>query len=338
MPKLVIIGQSPAAYSAIRALRAADAGWSITLIATDGQLPYDRGRFTDFIGRRIKEKDIFCSTEDFYKEGKVELILDKEISRINFNRRKVYLSERVQVDYDALLMTDAPQVRLPEIKGVRRPGVFDMARLDSMRRLSRQMIDIETALVVPVSLRGIAMAVALRDGGKEVALVLPGEADAAAAQFGVSADVLSGSIEKNGLRVVANNTIADILGDGQVQAVRLKSGKVMACEALILEAVVPDLRFLADTDLLMRERICVHVSMQTNIADVYAVDAVMEMPVAADAAAGDRETPDPGCAGALVGSYGMDSESAMDQGERAVRAMLGSHSAAEGRGITEGAL
>ncbi len=306
MPKLVIIGQSPAAYSAIRTLRASGADWTATLISTDTHLPYDRGSFPGLIARKVKEKDLFYSTEDFYREGKVEMILDKELSRINFNRRKVYLADRVVVDYDALLITDAPQVRLPEVKGFRRPGVFDTARLDSMRRLLKRLVFVETAVVVPVSLRGIEIALALKEAGKEVVLVSAEEKVLASGCPDAQAESLAGSIEKSGLRVVANNSIEDILGEGEVQAVRFKSGKVMACETVLLEEAAPDLRFLTDTGLLIRERICVHTTMRTNIPDVYAADAVMEF-----------------AAPVFVGTYGMDSTMSMRQGECAARTILG---------------
>ncbi|MEI6437638.1 MAG: NAD(P)/FAD-dependent oxidoreductase [Candidatus Omnitrophota bacterium] len=307
MPKLVIIGQSPAAYAAIRTLRASGAEWTVTLISTDTHLPYDRNRFPGLLGRKLKEKDVFCSTDTFYKEGKVETILDKELSRINFNRRKIYLSDRVQVDYDALLITDGPQVRLPEIKGIRRPGVFDMARLDSMRRLLKHLLFVETVVIVPVSFRGIEMALALKEAGKDIVLVSDQERVLSSFTSDAAVDALAGFIEKSGFRVMPSNGVEDILGEGEVQAVRLKSGKVMACQAVIFEGAQPDLRFLSDTDLLMRDRICVHTTMRTNIADVYAVDAVMEL-----------------SAPSYIGSYSMESDLSMRQAECAVKAILGS--------------
>ncbi|MBF0593477.1 MAG: FAD-dependent oxidoreductase [Candidatus Omnitrophica bacterium] len=304
MSKLVIIGQSPAAYSAIKTLRASGAAWDITLIPTDGHLPYDRDLLPGLIARSVKDKDVFCAPEDFYKDNNIEIIRDKELSRINFNRHKVYLADRLQVDYDVLLITDAPQVRFPEIKGLRRQGVFHITRLDSARRIGKHLIFVETAVVVPHSLRGILTALALKAAGKEVVLVFaqdkpfPEDVEASA--------TLLKLMDKSALRVILNNPIEDILGEGEAQAVRLKSGKVMACEMVIVEEVVPDLRFLADSGLLMQERICVHTTMKTNMADVYAVDAVMEL-----------------VEPKVIGSYDGDTANALSQGECAASAVLG---------------
>ncbi|MBF0387664.1 MAG: FAD-dependent oxidoreductase [Candidatus Omnitrophica bacterium] len=307
MPKLVIIGQSPAAYSALRTI-CTSADWSVALIATDTCLPYDRALFPGLITRQSKEKDVFFANEGFYKEHKVELILDKELSRINFSRRKIYLAERLQVEYDALLLTDTPQLRLPEIKGIRRPGVFDIARLDSLHRLLKHLIFIETAVVVPTTRRGLDIALALKAAGKEVVLVASGDLELSRALFAE----FGGLIAEHGLRVVDDNTVEDILGEGDVKAVRFKTGKVMACETVIFEEALPDLRFLAGTDLLIRERICVHVNMLTNIPDVYAADAVMELPVPS----GEGMLP-------LVGTYSLDTGTSLRQGECAARAILG---------------
>jgi len=304
-PKFVIIGQSPAAYSAIKTMRDGAADWDIALISTDGQLPYSCELFPELINRAIKEKDVFCAAGSFYKENGIEVVLDKEISRINFNRRKVYLSEKAQLDYDALLITDVPQVRLPEVKGSRRQGVFHTARLDSVRRIIKQLTFVETVVVVPSTLYGMQIARALKEAGKEVVVVSAERGFLPFEFMDATEEVLSKGIEAGGLRLIVN-TLEDVLGEGEVQAVRFKSGKVMACEMVIFEDVQPDLRFLAEGDLVIRKRVCVHSTMRSNIDNVYAADVLMEL-----------------SAPEFIGSYSMNRELSMRQGECAVSSILG---------------
>ena len=54
----------------------------------------------------------------------------------------------------------------------------------------------------------------------------------------------------------------------------MSSGKVVACDMLVLERVTPDLRFLSETGLALDERIPVDVFMRSNIPAVLALDAV----------------------------------------------------------------
>lgn len=306
MPKLVVMGQSPAVISIIETLRQTAQDWEITFISTDGQLPYDRGVFAKLIAHKGKEKDVLCKPEEFFKTHNVQLILDKEISRINFNRRKIFLAERSQIDYDVLIMADAPQPRLPERKGIRKIGVFHLARLDMVRRLIKHLVFTETAVVEAVTLSGVAAALAIKEAGRDVVVVMPEEKPFACVLGEDLSAVCLKLLEQKGIRVFAGNTVEDILGEGEAKAVRLKSGKILASEMVVFEDVAPDFRFLTEGDLVMTERITVTSAMRTSVANVYAVDTVMEM-----------ESP------RIKGHYGLDTAIARRQGEAAAQDLLG---------------
>ncbi len=276
MKNVVIIGQSPAAFAAVKAILDRDPSVAVTLISCDGQLPYDRMLLPGLVDRSVKEKDLFCADEDFYKSAKIQLIQGKEISRINFTRKRVFMADKIQADFDGLIITDGPDPRLPQIKGVRRQGVFHLARLETVRSLVRYLPFTETAVVEPVGFCGIKAALALKAVGKDVAVVLRQETllpDILAPQRG---QVLAQALLKRGVRVISGG-IEDIIGEAEVKAVRLKSGKVVACDMAVFEDVAVDLRYLSETELESAERITVSGSFRTQVAGVYALDAVCQM-------------------------------------------------------------
>ena len=168
MKNIVVIGQSPAAYAAVKNTLDRDPSLGVTLISCDGQFPYDAMLIPGLIDRSVKENDVFCAPEDFYKSAQVQVILDKEISRINFDRKKIFLAEKVQVSFDGLIIADAPQVKMPPLKGIRRQGVFHLARLGTLKELVRYLTFTETALVEPLGFAGIKAALALKSVGKDV--------------------------------------------------------------------------------------------------------------------------------------------------------------------------
>ena len=89
------------------------------------------------------------------------------------------------------------------------------------------------------------------------------------------AQALSRALEKRGIRLVSGG-MDDIIGETEVKAVRLKSGKVVACDMAVIEDAAPDLRFLNDTELVLDERIPVTRTFRTNIPEVYAIDAACQ--------------------------------------------------------------
>ncbi len=275
--KVVIIGQSPAAVAAISKLREENGDFDITLISTDGSLPYDRSLFPRLIAHKTKEKDVFCAAEDFYKANKVELILGKQVSRINFSRRKVFLAEKVQVEYDVLMLTDAPEPRLPEKKGLKKTGVFTLARIDQVRRLIRHLPFIETVVLELCGWTGVETALALRVLGKDVVAVFGAEQLLPGLLSSDDAALLRVLLEKQGVRVLLNNHVEDVLGEGEVQALRFASGKVVAAEMFVMEDARPDLRFLEGADVIVAQGVVVTGQMLTSVPSAYALDVMAEL-------------------------------------------------------------
>jgi nitrite reductase (NADH) large subunit len=275
MKNVVIMGQSPAVHAAVKALLDRDPSVAITLISCDGQLPYDRMLLPGLIDRSVREKDLFCADEDYYKSAQVQVIMGKEISRVNFNRKRIFMAEKVHVDFEGLIIADGSEVRLPPFKGIRRQGVFVLARLESVKSLVRYLTFTETAIVEPCGFAGIKAALALKAVGKDVIVAVRDEALLMKILPAARVQVLGRALEKRGIRLIMGG-IDDVIGETEVKAVRLKSGKVVACDMVVLEDVAPDLRFLCDTELVVGERIPVTAAFRTNIPEVYAIDAVCQ--------------------------------------------------------------
>lgn len=306
MEKFVLIGQSAAFLPAIDILRSTKPDASITIISCDGHLPYDRARLPELISKKAKEKELFLADEDYYKKLNVQVLTGKEITRINFNRKRVFMEDRQNVDFDALILADAPQVKLPSYKGTRRSGVFHLARLETVKSLVRFLPFVETALVECSSWQGVETALALKNLGKEV--ILSGSEGSLLAHVLVeeASQKLARLLEKRGIQIMLNNGIEDILGETEVKAVRLKSGKVIASDMVVLEDVSPDLRFLAEGDLVVGERIATGPSLRTNLSYICAIDAVFQM-----------ELPK------MTGSYAFTREASERQGVLAAKALCG---------------
>ncbi|NLE65133.1 MAG: FAD-dependent oxidoreductase [Elusimicrobia bacterium] len=305
MPELAIIGQSPAVVSLIRNLRERGAGWDITLFSTEGILPYDRTRLVSLIGRKAREADLLCEAAGFYEKNGVRVVLDKEIARVNPSRRRIFFSDKTQVGFDALVLADAPQVRFAERKGVRKPGVFHLARLSTVKALVKHLVQADTVVIEAAGWGGIEAALAVRELGRKVMVVILPQFPVGE-EGKVSLDVLSALLSRREIRMVSEGPLQDIIGEGEVRAVRFASDKVMAAEIVILEEVLPDLRFLSEGGLVVNERIVVASDMRTSAADVFAIDTVCEL-----------QEP------RFFGHYAFDAERVSGQGEVVAWALSG---------------
>ncbi len=272
MKRIVVIGNSPAGVKALETIRTADPESDLTIFALEGVYPYQRELFADFFLKRIKESQIFYKPQEFYQTHRINVILERQISRVNFRKRKIFTEEKDQIDFDILLITDTPQIKLPDIKGTGKNGVFVPRRLGDFKKMISALPLVDSVVIESNSLDGLRLADALKKKEKEVILVVPSQGIFSEWMDEATAATLAQALEESGIRLLTDTSIAEILGDSEMKAIRLKSGKVMASEMAILTDAPPDLRLFADTELKIDQRILVDSSFRTNVEGVFALD------------------------------------------------------------------
>jgi len=246
MPNIVIIGNGVPAISAIETIRAEDQESSITLFCSEGVLPYDRALLAAHLAEQIKEPQLHPKHESFFKEHGVDIVLNEQLSRVSTKRKYVAAESKRQFPYDRLLVTDLGAVHGPDIKGHGKEGIFDCAHYKSIGALGQHIPFIDNAVVCVSNFLGLNTACALKMLGKEVSVVSAGA--------GILPDIfdeettllLKQILEGKGLKVMAENAVEEILGDAEVKAVRLRSGKVIAAQAVIFDDLKADTRVFTD--------------------------------------------------------------------------------------------
>jgi len=247
MSNIVIIGNTLSTISAIETIRAEDQESPITLLCSEGVLPYDRALLAAHLAKQIKEHQLHPKHESFFKEHRVDIVFNEQLSRVSTKRKYVTAESKRQFPYDRLLVTDLGAVHGPDIKGHGKEGIFDCAHYKSMEALGRHIPFVDNAVVCVSNFLGLNTACALKMLGKEVSVVSPAG--------GILPDIFDEETTMllkqileggRGLKVMAQNAVEEILGDAEVKAVRLRSGKVIAAQAVIFDDLKADTRVFAD--------------------------------------------------------------------------------------------
>ena len=279
MKNIVILGASPAGIKAAEEIRKLSEDARITVVTFDSHYPYDRGRFADFLAKEISLQEILYQSKDFYQKNKIDVLLNQNISRVNLKRNKIFVdneNEKGQIDFDLLIVTDVPEHRFPDIKGTQKEGVFGVHKLRDIQQIFNNIALTEETIVQCNSSYGLKLAVSLARRNKEVTVILPDSEFLVRLQESPLMEWIPAVFEELGVRVMEGKKIAEVLGDAQVKAIRLDSGKVLASDMVIFEDTRPDLRVFADSPLLIQQKICVDQNFKTNLEHVYAVDLVCE--------------------------------------------------------------
>ncbi|MBI4308776.1 MAG: FAD-dependent oxidoreductase [Candidatus Omnitrophica bacterium] len=273
MSNILIVGNSPAAISAIEHIRRTEVSSAITLFCPEQVLPYDRCFLPSLVAKNIKESQVYVGHEKFFQEHKVNVMLNESLTRISAKRKQITTANKTHVPFDKLLLTDLPAVQLPAVKGHHKKGIFNACRLSEVKDLVKQLPFIDNIIVPVANFAGFDMACALSRMGKEVAVAAPAGVLGGIFDDDTSA-LLKQMVEARGVRVFIDS-VEELLGDAAVKAARLKSGKVIAAQAIVFDDVRPDVRLLEDSGLTDNGRIAVGEFFNTAAPDVFACDAAL---------------------------------------------------------------
>jgi len=264
MPKIVIIGASIAGHTVAAQLRELDKECGITLLTEESFPLYDRRKLTDLLAGTVKEKDLFLADEDFYLQRNIAFLKEKKVSTVNQERKTVYFKERGTLDYDFLIIASGRKAEPPEVPGAKKKGVFCFNSLSDYKEFSQQFI-------------GHPICVS---GSDDAALTL---AKALADKYKVEVRLLSRNAFDPALLIpqieVVNSAIQEIIGEGEVQAVKLQDGKAIGvCAVIFLETLKGSIEFLKNINVeLIDGCIAVDEAGRTGAESIFACGAVARL-------------------------------------------------------------
>jgi len=262
MNNIVIIGASLSGHNIALRLRGKDKDCRITLISEENYPPYDHIKLADLISGVIQEKDIFLCNEELYRRENINFLKGKKAGSLNTQKKLDYFKDKGSVSYDILVIASGRSPVLPEIPGARKEGVYRLYTLDDTKEFLKRYIS-EPVCISGENVFALKIAEAITEKYKvEVKLLAHKVFD-------------PGSIPKN--VEVINDSIQEIIGEGEVQAVKLASGKAIAVSAvLFIDNHKSNIEFLKGTQVAVKDDLVVVDScMQTTVKDIFACGSIV---------------------------------------------------------------
>lgn len=270
----IIIGNGVAATSAIEIIREIDKKSKITIISDEQYVNYSRPLISYFLKRKVILKKMFFREKDFYKDNKVELILNKKAIKLDVKQKFVILSDRRKIPFDKLLITTGGTPIIPDIKGGNYQGVFTFTKFSDAQRIERYIKDnkVKQAVVIGAGLIGLKATEALVELGIKVTIVELADRILSTTFDRKASGIIEKALEKIGCRLITNNTVVEIKGKNKKTcAVILKDRKKIAAPLVIVAiGVRPNIELVKNTSIKVNKGILVDNFMQTNVKDVYA--------------------------------------------------------------------
>ena len=272
--KVVVVGNGPAAISAIETMRSLNSEVDITLISKEKEI-YSPCLLPYFLSGDIDEERLRFRDIGFYERMRLSPIFRKA-ERIDPNQKLVFLTDSSQVRYDKLLIATGSLPVSPKIDGMDKEGVFFFHNRKDAKKVVEWGENCKKAVVVGAGFIGIEVAIALQRRGIMVSVVevqdrvLPEMVDKD------MAEKVKRRLEENAIQVILESQVAEVIGNKRVKGVTLDQGTV-ECEMVIISAgVSPNIEIVKETEIKTNVGIIVDKTMRASVEDVYAAGDVAE--------------------------------------------------------------
>jgi NAD(P)H-nitrite reductase large subunit len=292
MPRqIVIIGNSAAGVSAVDAIRKKNKEDKIIVLSNENYPSYCRCVISDFLAGKVTEDRLVYRSNEFFREKNVELLLDKEVVRVVPKKNRIVVEEisssnkeekkskdkRLEFNYDLLLLANGASPKFPDLKGIKKKGVFGFRTIKDTKDILGLVTMSDTACVLGGGLIGLKAAYGLKKRGLDVKVIIHSPQVLSQVVDKQAAKFVQNRLINNGIEILTGRTVTEILGNGDVKAVRLDNGKVIACQIVIVaKGVKPNTNIVTETEIKVNEGICVDENMKTNIPNIFAAGDVCE--------------------------------------------------------------
>ncbi len=171
---VVIVGAGAAGNAAAETLRREGYEGPITMLGAERSRPPDRPNLSkDYLAGKAPEEWVWLRDDDFYREHRIEVRPDAEVTAIDTSSRHVVLRDGERIAYGALLLaTGAEPVRL-DLPGADLPHVFTLRSFADSSAIVEAASHARRAVVLGASFIGLEVAAALRERDLEVHVVAP---------------------------------------------------------------------------------------------------------------------------------------------------------------------
>ncbi|MFX1437418.1 MAG: FAD-dependent oxidoreductase [Promethearchaeota archaeon] len=283
--KVVIIGNNISGTFTAQNMRSLNDEVEIEIYSQEKYPYYTRVKLPELISGKVTINDLIVFKEEWYKKKNINLHLDKKVNKIDPNSKLIYI-EGVEspISYDRLILALGSTPNIPPIKSAvqmkeEKKGVFTLRTIDDALEIKEyiQKKDVEKAIIIGGGLLGLELANQINDSDLNTTVVeffprlLPRQLDEECALM------LKEEIENRGIKVVLDAVTEEILGNGEVTGIKLKNGKKLDANIVLIQAgIQPTIELAKEAKIQTNRGIVVNEFLETSQKNIYAVGDCIE--------------------------------------------------------------
>ncbi len=241
--KLVVVGNGMAGMRTVEELlRIAPELYEITVFGAEPHPNYNRILLSPVLAGEQTIEQIVLNPLDWYRDHGITLHAGRKVTAVDRRRRIVRADDGTEAPYDRLLLATGSKPMILPVPGKELAGVIGYRDIADTQAMIDAAAQHRHAVVIGGGLLGLEAANGLAKRGMQVSVVhlmpwlMERQLDATAARL------LQKSLEQRGLQFHTEAQTAALIGDaddgqgGRVRAVRLKDGRELPAELVVMAA------------------------------------------------------------------------------------------------------
>jgi nitrite reductase (NADH) large subunit len=271
--QLVVVGNGMAGMRAVEELlKLAPDKYAITVFGAEPHPNYNRILLSPVLTGEKQFCEILLNEDAWYAEHGITLYKGKTVVEIDRCKRVVKAADGTSAAYDRLLLATGSNPFILPVPGKDLPGVIgfrDFADVETMLMAAKQY---RHAVVIGGGLLGLEAANGLMKQGMKVTVVHLPDALMERQLDAPAAKMLKKSLEDRGLEFVLQGVTQEIIGKNRVQGVRLKDGRELTADLVVMAVGIrPNIELAKKARLYCERGVVVSDTMQSYDPAIYAV-------------------------------------------------------------------
>jgi NAD(P)H-nitrite reductase large subunit len=273
----LIIGNSAGGIGAAEAIREVDKKNSMVIASDEPYPAYSRPLISKYLSHERTIDEILFRPADFYRENSIELLLGKRVVCLNLDSQLAQLESGEQIAWKKLLIATGGVPIVPRMKGVESKGVFTFLTIKDAMAIDEFLDDCSRAVVIGGGLIGLSVTEALAKREIGVTVVEMKDRVLNTILDEMASSIAEETLRQAGVRVVTNQTVAEVTGYIQTEGVILDSGEKIPCDMVVIAiGVLPRTELVLGTKIKVNRGIVVDRYMSTSFPGVYSCGDVAE--------------------------------------------------------------
>jgi nitrite reductase (NADH) large subunit len=277
--RLIVIGNGMAGCRAVEEILKRDPNrYAITMFGAEPRPNYNRIMLSPVLAGEKTFDDIIINGPEWYRDNNIALQTGCKVTSIDPASHTIFADGGVVEQYDKLVLaTGSDPVVLP-LPGANLQGVVAFRDIDDVDRMVSISGRGGNAVVIGGGLLGLEAAYGLSRRGMDATVVhlmdvlMERQLDPSAGHL------LAEALKARGVTTILNAQSEEILGkNGKVTGLRLKDGRVLSCDLLVMAVGIrPKATLAKQSGLLVNRGVVIDDAMRSSDPAIFAVGECAE--------------------------------------------------------------